>query len=168
MTALLDYGADVSARKHIDKSTALHLASRNAGVVACDCFVRVIKLLLAKGADVNAKNAKIQTPLDKAANRKDNETMDLLRKYGGVLYKPNKDVLERYNAYFDAAPEEELAASLEDLGDSNSRKSSLSLSRTDTQVSEIAAEVQARLEKISGDGEVRETSEDVKPSGNVE
>jgi ankyrin repeat protein len=161
---LLEYGADVTARKHIDKSTPLHLAARNAGLVACDCFIRVIKLLLSKGADVNAKNAKIQTPLDKAANRKDEETMKLLREYGGVLYKPNKDVLERYNAYFEPAPEEELAASLMDLTDSDSRKSSLSMSRTETKVSEVEAEVYARLDEVSTEGKVGDISEDVTSS----
>ena len=165
---LLEHGADVTATKYIEKSTPLHLASRNAGVVACDCFIRVIKLLLSKGADVNAKNAKIQTPLDKAANRKDADTMKLLREHGGVLYKPNKDVLERYKAYFDPAPEEELATSLVDLSDSDSRRSSLTMSRTETQASQVGAEILARLDKISTEDEVGDRPENVSPSKSTE
>ena len=43
----------------------------------------VAELLIAKGADVNAKVAYGETPLDKAIERDHPETADLLRKHGG-------------------------------------------------------------------------------------
>lgn len=42
----------------------------------------IIELLIAKGANVNAKNAQGQTPLDIAVNRGHAEIAELLRKYG--------------------------------------------------------------------------------------
>ena len=44
----------------------------------------VAELLIAKGADVNAKNTVGWTPLDRAD---DKETADLLRKHGGKTKK---------------------------------------------------------------------------------
>ena len=43
----------------------------------------IVELLIAKGADVNAKNKYGGTPLDLAIARKQTETADLLRKHGG-------------------------------------------------------------------------------------
>ena len=43
----------------------------------------VAELLIAKGADVNAKNAIDETPLDLAIENDKTELADLLRKYGG-------------------------------------------------------------------------------------
>ena len=42
----------------------------------------IIKLLIAKGADVNAKGNNGETPLDRAILRNDGKTADLLRKHG--------------------------------------------------------------------------------------
>lgn len=143
---LLGHGADVTAGRFIDRSTPLHLAARNAKKVACDCFVKVIKLLISHGADVNAKNLKHQTPLDKAANRRDTATMDLLRSYGGLLFKPNDDVLEQYKSYFDPPPAEELSSSLFEIDESDSSRSSLSMSRTETQTTKDGTPEQAQIE----------------------
>ena len=46
-------------------------------------YKETVELLIAKGADVNAKNKDGETPLDTAIQRKKNETADLLRKHGG-------------------------------------------------------------------------------------
>jgi ankyrin repeat protein len=43
----------------------------------------IAELLIAKGADVNAKNKFDSTPLDWAIRGKHAETADLLRKHGG-------------------------------------------------------------------------------------
>ena len=43
----------------------------------------IIKLLIAKGADMNAKNDEGRTPLDEAVEWDKPETADLLRKHGG-------------------------------------------------------------------------------------
>ena len=43
----------------------------------------VVELLIAQGADVNAKNKDVETPLDRAIQLKESEIADLLRKHGG-------------------------------------------------------------------------------------
>jgi ankyrin repeat protein len=43
----------------------------------------IAELLIAKGADVNAKTKRGDTPLDWAIKYKRTETADLLRKHGG-------------------------------------------------------------------------------------
>jgi ankyrin repeat protein len=43
----------------------------------------VTELLIAKGADLNAKDEDAETPLDNAIMRKHPEAADLLRKHGG-------------------------------------------------------------------------------------
>lgn len=97
---LLGRKADVRAVDY-NGSTALHLAARNAGEMSSQNSADIIRMLLSEGADVNAKNEKNQTPLDKAVNRQDGATISLLRSYGAVLYKPNPKVREMYLAYFD-------------------------------------------------------------------
>ena len=57
-------------------STTLHLA-------ALEVQKEIVELLIANGADVNAKDDHGQTPLDTAIQYKKPETADLLRKHGG-------------------------------------------------------------------------------------
>ena len=47
----------------------------------------VVELLIAKGADVNVKNAYGTTPLDATSVFNKTETADLLRKHGGKTKK---------------------------------------------------------------------------------
>jgi ankyrin repeat protein len=51
--------------------------------VAKGGHMKIAELLIAKGADVDAKNVDGETPLDLAISRKHPETADLLRKHGG-------------------------------------------------------------------------------------
>ena len=44
---------------------------------------KIVELLIAKGADVNAREDSGLTSLDRAIERKNNETANILRKYGG-------------------------------------------------------------------------------------
>ena len=50
---------------------------------AFDGHKEIAELLIAKGADVNAKNQEDTTPLDKAIENKQAEVANLLRKHGG-------------------------------------------------------------------------------------
>ena len=50
---------------------------------ASDGHKDIVELLIAEGANVNAKSRDGYTPLDKASSRKRTETFDLLRKHGG-------------------------------------------------------------------------------------
>ena len=43
----------------------------------------ISKILIAKGADVNAKSKKGRTPIDSAIKRNETEITELLRKHGG-------------------------------------------------------------------------------------
>ena len=54
----------------------MHYAARNGRK-------EIVELLIAKGADVNARRMNGRTPLDAAIIRNHTETADLLRKHGG-------------------------------------------------------------------------------------
>ena len=75
----LSNGANVN-QKNEDGCTLLHLAVQSG-------HKRIVELLIAKGADVNAKMVsgakKGNTPLDAANETGNTETADLLRKHGG-------------------------------------------------------------------------------------
>ena len=63
-------------RKHGGKHGTIHGAARGGDIEA-------VKEFLAAGADVNAKNAIDETPLDLAIENDKTEIADLLRKHGG-------------------------------------------------------------------------------------
>ena len=63
-------------RKMIAESTPLHRAALNGRK-------ETVELLIANGAEVNAKDNLGWTPLDFAIIRNHTETADLLRKHGG-------------------------------------------------------------------------------------
>jgi ankyrin repeat protein len=64
--------------KDDDGSTPLHHA-------AFDGYKEIAELLIAAGAEVNAKDDRLRkTPLDLAINYNQTETVDLLRKHGGI------------------------------------------------------------------------------------
>ena len=66
-------GIDVNAKAFITGSTPLHIAATK----------EVVELLIAKGADVNAKDEDGDTPLDWADRRNQTATTALLREHGG-------------------------------------------------------------------------------------
>ena len=68
-------GADVDATVEEDRTTPLHGAALNG-------HKEVAELLIAKGANVNAKDGFGRTPLDWAIDDNHTETADLLRKHG--------------------------------------------------------------------------------------
>ena len=72
----LDAGANVNAKDNVLGVTPLHPA-------ALDGHKEITELLIAKGADVNAKIEDGKTPLDLAIHLKRTEIADLLRKHGG-------------------------------------------------------------------------------------
>ena len=69
-------GTDVNAKDKYGRTT-LHAAAVGGSK-------EVVELLIAKGADVNAKYEECATSLDWAKNQ---ETVDLLRKHGGKTWK---------------------------------------------------------------------------------
>jgi len=73
-------GTDVDTRDDVHGWTPLHWA-------AIDGHKEVAELLIAKGADVNAKSGSGDTPLDYAIMRNRTETANLLRKHGGKTEK---------------------------------------------------------------------------------
>jgi len=72
----LTAGADLNLKKDLFGSTPLHSAALKGRK-------EVAELLIAKGADVNAKDEFGFTALDRAVQLKRIETADLLRKHGG-------------------------------------------------------------------------------------
>jgi len=72
-------GVDVDERDELYAGTPLHFAAYSGN--------EVVELLIANGADVNAKNQADATPLDKAIEKNWDETVSLLRKHGGKTKK---------------------------------------------------------------------------------
>jgi cytohesin len=72
-------GVDVDERDELYAGTPLHFAAYSGN--------EVVELLIANGADVNAKNQADATPLDKAIEKNRDETVSLLRKHGGKTKK---------------------------------------------------------------------------------
>ena len=69
-------GTDVNAKGDGGLTPLLYATGGN--------YKKIVELLIAKGADVNAKDNRLQkTPLDVAIMRKHAEIADLLRKHGG-------------------------------------------------------------------------------------
>ena len=69
-------GTDVNVKGGFADGTPLHYEAANG-------HTEIAELLLANGADVNAKDIWDKTPLDVAIGRKHPETIDHLRKHGG-------------------------------------------------------------------------------------
>ena len=75
----LAIGVNVDKRDESYGGTPLHFAAYRGN--------EVVELLIANGADVNAKNQADATPLDKAIEKNRDETVNLLRKHGGKTKK---------------------------------------------------------------------------------
>ena len=75
----LAIGVNVDERDESYGGTPLHFAAYRGN--------EVVELLIANGADVNAKNQADATPLDKAIEKNRDETVNLLRKHGGKTKK---------------------------------------------------------------------------------
>ena len=69
--------------RYEDEGTPLHLAAFKG-------HKEIVEMLIAKGANVNAKDDDGITPLDGAMHQKHTETADLLRKHGGKTAKEMK------------------------------------------------------------------------------
>ena len=102
-SCLIDKGADVNAKSGITRATPLHysrtkeiaelLIAKGADINAKDYTGgtllhaarsgEIVELLINKGADQNARNENGKTPLDLAIQNNRTEVADLLRKHGG-------------------------------------------------------------------------------------
>ena len=70
---LIAEGADMTVNGNVDRDTLLHSVKDRA----------IAKLLIDKGADVNARNVYGFTPLDQAYSNGYRDVADLIRKHGG-------------------------------------------------------------------------------------
>ncbi|XP_044726613.1 serine/threonine-protein phosphatase 6 regulatory ankyrin repeat subunit B-like isoform X3 [Chrysoperla carnea] len=80
---LLEYNANVNVRNHIDRETPLHVSARSRDVEIC-------KMLLNKGADVDAKEKNGSTALHIATEEGSNEIVKLLLERGAKVDSKNK------------------------------------------------------------------------------
>ena len=101
----LNYGANINAQDDID-FTPIHYSARLGHYEAVKLLLekgaridikdtigelpihkienlKVTQILIEKGADINAKNNQLQTPLDNAIRFQKDKTIALLRKHGG-------------------------------------------------------------------------------------
>ena len=72
---LLDKGANVNAKENKDGQTPLHRAATRG-------HANIVEILLARGADTNAKDHRGRTALDLAEDRGRTEVANLLRQHG--------------------------------------------------------------------------------------
>lgn len=159
---LLGKGADVNLTSD-DGSTALHIAVRYAEDMDLQTSTDIIRMLIAECADVNAKNLKNRTPLDKAVNRKRDSTVKVLRSYGAVLFKPNKDIREACIDLFEPDPNAQIVITQGSVDSSDMTQcGSPSLSTADTVIgheAESREKFDSMLEVLSfnegGEGSVR-------------
>lgn len=87
--SLIKFGADVNARDSVLGRTALHYAS----IAAED--EKVVKVLLAAGAAVNAKSDSGYTPLDHAAGACNEAVASVLAQAGGRCRADRRDWVAR-------------------------------------------------------------------------
>ena len=69
----IENGADLNA--DVDNDIPIILATHNG-------YTDIVELLIAKGADINGKTSLGQTPLQLAQERRNTQTIELLRKHG--------------------------------------------------------------------------------------
>lgn len=89
MQLLLDSGADVRSKYGYRKNTALHIAAE-------DDFYECVKILLDKGANINAVNGDGQTPLHLACLSQSVESVNVLIERGAnvnAIYKDGRTAL---------------------------------------------------------------------------
>ncbi|XP_059142261.1 palmitoyltransferase ZDHHC17-like [Physella acuta] len=86
---LLTFGASLSKVDKVNGNTALHWACVSGNHV-------VIKLLLSKGADIDALNLKNETPLDIAINQSNSDLVFKLRQLQAAAEATKKSVLGKY------------------------------------------------------------------------
>jgi hypothetical protein len=81
---LLDYKADVNAADHTSGRRALHEAAEQGGL-------EIVKMLLARGAEVDARDKWIQTPLHRAAFQGELRVAEVLLKRGADVNAKTSD-----------------------------------------------------------------------------
>lgn len=89
MELLLKYGADVRSQFGRNRMTALHLAAEND-------YTKCVRLLLERGAAVDARNAGQQTPLHLACLAQCADAVEVLLKHGAdvrAVYKDGRTAL---------------------------------------------------------------------------